>query len=365
MKHIKVVLGANFGDEGKGLMTHYFSKNAEGKVLNVLFNGGVQRGHTVNDHVFHCFGSGTFDGAATFYHKDFMVNPIGWVIESGQLGFEPELYMDKTCRVTLPHDTLINQEIEDSRGNNRHGSCGMGILETRVRSEEYPILTEDLKDQFSLYNKLKLIENEWIPKRCKELGIDIIDCNGLIDDFLIACNSMMKNISFQTFHEIQEKFDTVIFEGGQGLLLSEDNEEYFPNLTPSFTGSQIISKEINKYDVDVEVCYVTRSYMTRHGAGKFPTECNKEDINPDIVDKTNQPNQYQEELRYGYLDIDDLILRTRNDVSYYKNSITYSLAITQLNYTDGHIILGRNNKLHANRVLTCYNRLYTFYSEEI
>lgn len=365
MKHIKVVIGSNFGDEGKGLLTHFFSKNANGKVLNVLFNGGVQRGHTVNDHVFHCFGSGTFDGAATFYHKDFMVNPIGWVIESGQLGFEPELYMDGECRVTLPHDMLINQTIENNRGDKRHGSCGMGILETRVRSEEYPILAEDLINQFKLYDKLKCIETEWVPKRCKELGIDVINCDGLIDEFLVACNAMMKKVLLHSLYSLQVDFDTVVFEGGQGLLLSEDNEDYFPNLTPSFTGSQVISKEIEEYDVDVEVCYVTRSYMTRHGAGKFPTECKKEDINADMVDKTNQPNQYQQELRYGYLNIEELFKRITKDASYYKKPITCSLAITQLNYTDGYVVCGPNDKIKATTVGAFYDKLYTFDSQEI
>lgn len=365
MKHVKVVLGSNFGDEGKGLLTHFFSKNANGKVLNVLFNGGVQRGHTVNNHVFHCFGSGTFDGAATFYHKDFMANPIGWVIESEQLGFEPELYMDSECRVTLPHDTLINQAIEDNRGSKRHGSCGMGILETRIRSEKYPILAKDLVDQFSLYNKLKLIETEWVPERCKKLGIDVIDCSGLINDFLVANNAMMKHVTLKSFHEVQEEFDTVVFEGGQGLLLSEDNIDYFPHLTPSFTGSQIISKDIEKYDADVEVCYVTRSYMTRHGAGKFPTECKKEDINPNIVDKTNQPNQYQQELRYGYLDIKEFVKRIPKDIACYKKPITCSLAITQLNYTDGYVICGPNDKVRATTIGTLFDKLYTFDSQKI
>ena len=365
MKHIKVVLGSNFGDEGKGLLTHYFSKNADGSVLNVLFNGGVQRGHTVNDHVFHCFGSGTFDGAATFYHKDFMVNPIGWIIETEQLGFEPKLYIDHECRVTLPYDMLINQALEDSRGNKRHGSCGMGILETRVRSEQYPILAKDLEDQFALYYKLKLIETEWVPKRCKELGINVIDCNDAINQFLMACNVMMDKVALRSFCSLKDYFDTIVFEGGQGLLLSEDNDEYFPNLTPSFTGSQIIAKEINEYDVDVEVCYVTRSYMTRHGAGKFPTECSKDNINIRMIDKTNQPNQYQESLRYGYLNMEELIERTKKDISYYNKPITYSLAVTQLNYTNNNIICGPNNKINVDELSNFYDKLYTFNSQRI
>lgn len=62
MKDIKIVIGANFGDEGKGLMTDYFSQKSNSIV--VCSNGGAQRGHTVTTptairHVFHHFGSGT------------------------------------------------------------------------------------------------------------------------------------------------------------------------------------------------------------------------------------------------------------------------------------------------------------------
>ena len=81
---IKVVVGANFGDEGKGLMTdcfcHQSSVKGE-KCLVVLHNGGAQRGHTVvtpegGRHVFHHFGSGTFVGADTYLSEDFILNPM-------------------------------------------------------------------------------------------------------------------------------------------------------------------------------------------------------------------------------------------------------------------------------------------------
>ena len=78
---IKAVIGANWGDEGKGLMTHHFameSANQNKSTIVVCTNGGAQRGHTVVTpnglrHVFHHFGSGTFDGADTYLPKDFYI----------------------------------------------------------------------------------------------------------------------------------------------------------------------------------------------------------------------------------------------------------------------------------------------------
>ena len=70
MQKIKIVSGASYGDEGKGLASDFFASESSGKTVNVLTNGGPQRGHTVEledgrRHVFKHFGAGTFRGAET------------------------------------------------------------------------------------------------------------------------------------------------------------------------------------------------------------------------------------------------------------------------------------------------------------
>src|SRR5206468_2979559 len=76
----KVVIGANYGDEGKGLMTDYHAAHAGGDGIVVRFNGGAQAGHTVTTpggmrHVFSHLGSGTLAGAATFLSRHFVCHP--------------------------------------------------------------------------------------------------------------------------------------------------------------------------------------------------------------------------------------------------------------------------------------------------
>ena len=343
MKHIKVVLGANFGDEGKGMLTHYFSKNSDGKVLNVLFNGGCQRGHTVGNHVFHCFGSGYFSGADTYYDNHFMVDPIAWVLECNQLNTIPNLYIHPYCRVVTPYDVAINQAIEIKRGNLKHGSCGMGIWETVLRSEKYPILYIDLYDDLKLYNKLQEIKNEYESIRMKELDISI-DLNSIsLDDFFVSSHLMTQHCQttkFMNIHPlIDTKYSTIVFEGGQGLLLDENNKEYAPHITASSTNSKYIGKLISNIynNEDIEICYVSRSYMTRHGAGYLPFEVTKEKLNSNIQDKTNVPNPWQDTLRYGYLDLNNLISRIEKDKIYYSIPISQSIAFTHLNYSNGMI----------------------------
>ncbi len=144
MKKVDVILGAFFGDEGKGLMTNYFSHQAAlrgEKCLNVLHNGGAQRGHTVEypdgkRHVFKHFGSGTFEGSHTYFSKNFILNPIIFRQEWEELesiGVTPKLFANYKCRVTTPYDMMLNQIIEENRGQDKHGSCGLGINETIIR----------------------------------------------------------------------------------------------------------------------------------------------------------------------------------------------------------------------------------------
>ena len=145
MQDIRIVIGANYGDEGKGLMTDYFAAQAvsEGKkALVIPANGGAQRGHTVTTpegvrHVFHHFGSGTLAGADTWLPRFFIVNPMIFMSEYEELlgkgAKDFRIYMDPECPVSTPFDMITNQILEEHRGNARHGSCGIGIWETLLR----------------------------------------------------------------------------------------------------------------------------------------------------------------------------------------------------------------------------------------
>lgn len=346
MKDVKVVIGAGFGDEGKGLVTSCFTRQSSGKSLNVLFNGGPQRGHTANNHVYHAFGSGFYFGADTYYTKDFMLNPIAVCQEGEELysnsNVNNKLFINKKCYITLPHDVIINREIERTRGKKRHGSCGMGIWETFLRSKYFPIYAEDILDFWKLFEKIKIAEKEYYSYRVEELGLKKDLFNFSIDGFFDACSELINSTHVEFSCEdilLSNKYSSVIFEGGQGLLLDQDNAEFMPNLTASSTGSKNISRFINNLseNINVEVCYVIRSYMTRHGAGRFDTECKKEEINPYIVDKTNIPNEFQGSIRFGWLDIPLIIKNINKDFGQYNRRIKKSIAVTQLNYTNGKL----------------------------
>ena len=85
MKQVKIVIGANYGDEGKGLMTRHFARYSDNPIV-IMHNGTAQRGHTVDynpsfRHVYHHFGSGTGDNVPTFFAQTFWVHPMTFIQE--------------------------------------------------------------------------------------------------------------------------------------------------------------------------------------------------------------------------------------------------------------------------------------------
>ncbi|MCR5148538.1 MAG: adenylosuccinate synthetase [Eubacterium sp.] len=388
MQDIKIVIGGNFGDEGKGLMTDYFTKEARTNgrsALVVCSNGGAQRGHTVTTssgirHVFHHFGSGTFEGADTWLPRFFIVNPMLFMneyegLQEKGVSFDKiKIYMDPECPVTTPFDMIANQVIEEHRGRSRHGSCGMGIWETILRDGkllgEMSLMTDaELKDYLAGSCKNRM------ASRFEQLGIseipenwrDIIEDEGLVRNYIADFRQMCR-LSGLRGVSVMKEYDTIIFEAGQGLLLDRCRKEFGCHTTPSNTGFRNPAELIREYyhylfsrgmtsadetsrnivtgsntewnmadgddvrntasvcetgrnisniteedKLQVEVCYVTRTYLTRHGAGPFPEECSKDEINPTMVDMTNVPNPHQGTLRYGKLDAKDFIRRIVND----------------------------------------------------
>ena len=326
--NVKVVTGANAGDEGKGMVAYALAKEAishDEKVLSILYNGGVQRGHTANGQVVHCTGTGDLAGGTTYYDEHFVVDPIAlWLTET-------KVFIHPNCRVVLPCDVVRNREKEIARGLLKHGSCGMGIFECVKRNhyDHLSIRAIDLRSGFTLYAKVEHLR--------KTLAHGTDDTVYNTDNFMMAADYVVRNCPIVELGQIVSDYDTLIFEGGQGLLLDQSNGKDFPHLTPSSVGSFNIHRTINDLGADsTDIFYVSRSYMTRHGVGPMDAECAKDDINPDIVDATNIRNDWQDELRFGYIDTEKLYRRVKGDYGRYKDA-KLNMVFTQLNYTGGKI----------------------------
>lgn len=364
MKKGKIIIGSNFGDEGKGLMTDYFAHNLNNPIV-IRFNGGSQAGHTVVDektnirHVFGHFGAGSLLNIPTYLSKYFIVNPLTFYKEKAELmgkGINPKIYADKKCLVTIPYDMLLNQLLEKNRGKDKHGSCGLGINETMQRSNYnmFKITIEDIMNcnYQSLFEKMKNIRDNYFIDKFKDLDIN---SEYLGDDFIgYSLNSMLSlltEIDIVDFDKIYQNYDSFIFEGAQGLMLHQ-SYKYFPHVTHSKTGIENALDFIYEHnlELDLEAVYITRSYLTRHGAGPLEHESNK--VYRNIVDKTNIPNDFQGSLRFAPLDLDLLKENIEND---FKHSLKYdfkikkSLAITCLDQIDNDIAIyyKSNNRINS------------------
>lgn len=379
MKNVKVIIGANFGDEGKGHITNYVCSQSKNPIV-IRFNSGSQAGHTVVNedrtrHVFGHFGSGTFLDTPTFLSRYFAVNPLTFLKEKSELegkNINLVVYVDDECVITTIYDMLINQIAETTRGDNRHGSCGLGFNETLVRNrdEKYSlkikdIITHDNNEIICNMTYLKdiviKIRKEYVPKRLRDLNITsipedfipILNSDALIDNFLNDMNEFIKSIKIKKFTQIVNDFDTLVFEGAQGLMLHQ-NYKYFPHVTPSNTGIENViellcdefkDEEIRK-NIDIEVIYITRSYLTRHGAGPMPGELKGKPYER-IQDLTNIPNEYQGTLRFGLLNLDLLKENIEADFNKSLNSqfkIRKSLAITCLDQIDDKALFIKNER---------------------
>ncbi len=344
MTNIKVVIGANFGDEGKGLMVDYFCHQSTSRgesCIVVMSNGGAQRGHTVVEptgtrHIFKHFGAGTLAGADTYCPDDFILNPMTFRKEYEELcalGHIPQVFVNSKCRWTTPYDMFINQIVEEVRDNKKHGSCGMGIWETVYRYQKKPCIFNVF--EFAMLNTdtqisyLKSIRDAYMPERLKEHNIksipddwkEIVLSDYLIEHFIDDVKFMISHIKIAN-DTILTHYQNVVFENGQGLLLDQNQTLYGDNTTPSNTGIMNPLKIANRTfkSANMDICYVTRTYLTRHGVGRFEEECDKASINKNMIDETNQTNQFQGALRYGELVTNDLLSRVKADLSHLSGS---------------------------------------------
>lgn len=346
MRAAYAVIGAHYGDEGKGQVTAWLCRrlkkeHPDAEVLNVLTNGGCQRGHTVHiavdkdfRHVFKHFGSGTPYGAHTHFGPEFILDPMVFVTEDTELkhaGFTPICSCGWSNRVQLPVDIAVNQYLERVRAGKgmEHGSVGFGINETVLRYERgmgrsfIDMVTNATDNETAFEKSIMKLSHDYAHDRIiEELGeesafddfeskfCDYLSAGTVrhyIDDLIYMSSRI--NMSWHSSRAYDHNY--FVFENGQGLKIGQQAAKNFFHCTPSDTGAFSVLRamydmeligdratEKTKVDRIVPV-YVTRTYMTRHGAGPFSSK--ETDVPPfgERPDATNKPNDFQGRIRYA------------------------------------------------------------------
>ena len=300
-KRAFVVTGLGYGDEGKGTITDYLCRHFEADLV-VRHNGGPQAAHNVvlpdgRHHTFAQFGSGTLAGVPTYLSEHMLINPHNLFAEAEhleELGVKDPLSMltiDPRCKIITPFQVAANRLRETARGEDRHGSCGQGIGETmsdsglpttpRAYIEGLPhvewevrpyVLYMDALDNESLTrNILRRIRErkrkEFLPPNHTDwdLLMPLVD-----EDEIEGCIEIYKAFFEQVKVGTPNLPDTIVFEGGQGVLLDETYGQapyHTWSTTTAKNALDVLMRQGNNHEVTK--IGVTRTYATRHGAGPF------------------------------------------------------------------------------------------------
>ena len=271
------VLGLQWGDEGKGKITHLLANGAD---MVVRFNGGPNAGHTVIDRGVK-FGTHLIPAGA-FYADTVSVLAGGTVVDmavlreewdavSNHLGWEPRLRIAENAHLIFPYHRLV----EELEGSGSHfGTTRRGIAPAyRDKASKLGLRAGDLlrpdAARDKLARRIELLKREW-PKSA---GIQALDARALLDEQRELAEPFLEAIGNAT-QDIREALDAgrrVLFEGAQGTLLDVDHGSY-PYVTSSSTTFAGLANAIGMSTAHVKRRLgVFKAYMTRVGAGPFPT----------------------------------------------------------------------------------------------
>jgi adenylosuccinate synthase len=275
-----VIVGAQWGDEGKGKIVDLLTRYAD---IVVRFQGGNNAGHTIvlkgEKFVFHLIPSGIlYENKQCVIGNGVVVDPAVLIEEvnelkkRGYLKDDSQLMVSEEAHLILPYHRRI--DIARDRVF-KIGTTGRGIgpaYEDKVA--RYGIRVVDLMDEEVFRKKLKanlLQKNAYLSEVLKEEPFELSE---IFDEFLRFKKQLEKyvrNTSIILYDEIQ-KGKHILFEGAQGALLDVDHGTY-PYVTASNTvaGNACAGSGIGPTMID-SVIGVAKAYTTRVGEGPFPTE---------------------------------------------------------------------------------------------
>jgi len=275
-----VIVGAQWGDEGKGKIVDLLTRYAD---IVVRFQGGNNAGHTIvlkgEKFVFHLIPSGILYenkqcmiGSGVVVDPAVLIEEVNELKKRGHLKDDSQLMVSEEAHLILPYHRRI--DIARDRVF-KIGTTGRGIgpaYEDKVA--RYGIRVVDLMDEEVFRKKLKanlLQKNAYLSEVLKEEGFELSE---IFDEFLRFKKQLEKyvrNTSLILYDEIQ-KGKHILFEGAQGALLDLDHGTY-PYVTASNTvaGNACAGSGIGPTMID-SVIGVAKAYTTRVGEGPFPTE---------------------------------------------------------------------------------------------
>lgn len=333
-----VVLGTQWGDEGKGKIVDLLTDQVS---LVTRFQGGHNAGHTLvidgKKTVLHLIPSGILrDGVTCLIGNGVVLSPEALLKEIAELEatgvpVRARLRLSRSCPLILPYHVALDQAREAARGDAKIGTTGRGIgpaYEDKVARRGLRL--GDLVDINTFAVKLKEIlsyHNFVLANYFKVAEVDfdktLADCTAWAKELL----PMMDDVT-ELLHTAREEGRSILFEGAQGSLLDIDHGTY-PFVTSSNTtaGGTATGSGFGPLYLDY-VLGITKAYTTRVGSGPFPTELDCE-IGAYLGEKGHEFGATTgRKRRCGWFDA--VAVRLANRI----NSVT-GICLTKLDVLDG------------------------------
>ncbi|MBS7130942.1 adenylosuccinate synthase [Clostridium paraputrificum] len=282
-----IVLGAQWGDEGKGKMTDYLAEEAD---VVVRFQGGNNAGHTVEvgdrQYKLHLIPSGIlYDNKLNVIGNGVVVDPkalfeeIGYLEKEGVKVTPEKLIISDRAHLIMPYHRVLDVLKEKARGKNDIGTTGKGIGPCYTdKFERCGIRVCDLLHEDVFEEKLReniKMKNEYITKVLGGEALDVEEILAQYKQYAEKIRPFVKDTSVKVYDSIKED-KTVLFEGAQGMLLDIDHGTY-PYVTSSNTTAGGVSNGIGVGpNMITNAVGITKAYTTRVGKGPFPTELENE-----------------------------------------------------------------------------------------
>ncbi|MBG1262128.1 adenylosuccinate synthase [Nostoc commune] len=280
-----IVIGAQWGDEGKGKITDLLSRSAD---VVVRYQGGVNAGHTIvvkgQTFKLHLIPSGIlYPNTDCIIGCGTVIDPQILIAEIDQLKelniSTDHLLISETAHVTMPYHRMIDQASEERRGSHKIGTTGRGIGPTYAdKSERTGIRILDLMNPDELREQLEWTINYKNVILEKLYNLPPLDAQEVIEQYLGYAERLRPYVvdtSLKISDAIQRRRN-ILFEGAQGTLLDLDHGTY-PYVTSSnpVAGGACVGTGVGPTMID-RVIGVSKAYTTRVGEGPFPTELDGE-----------------------------------------------------------------------------------------
>ncbi len=277
-----VVIGTQWGDEGKGKIVDWLAESVQGVVR---FQGGHNAGHTLwingKKTILRLIPSGIMHpGVTCFIGNGVVLSPEALLkeieeLEAAGLDVRSRLQISEICPLILPYHVAIDKAREARKGEGKIGTTGRGIgpaYEDKVARRALRV--QDLFNPSLFDEKLAEVLDYHNFVLTKYLGAEAVSANEVRDQAMAlapAIAPMVKDVS-SNLYAMQQEGKRLLFEGAQGALLDVDHGTY-PFVTSSncVAGAASAGAGVGPQQLDY-VLGITKAYTTRVGSGPFPTE---------------------------------------------------------------------------------------------